>query len=519
MSARQRLALAGILILGLCLRLYHLHNPILDHPAWRQGDEAAIARNFAQLRDNIFYPQTDYDGPPPNYVELELQIVPFAAALLYRAFGVHEIFLRLFVIAFSLATIPILYALGRELYGTRAGLYAALLFAVAPGTVYYGRAVIPESDMLFFSALALWLWCRHLQTARSAYALGATFAAALAALAKPPALLILAPMSAAAWSRGGWRCCTGWPLPTLVAGTLVPLVAYTSHLHAIAEWHWMTGITARHVLPALARAFSSPGSFAHTVQSTLALLRMLAGTVLGPVIFTLTLAAPILQRPSGNFPGRPALFAAWAAALAAYAFIVVTVERVDYYLLPVVLFATVYAGGALDRLTDLLGPAAAARRVRLAAAGALLCTVYLTMLIIHPYYSWNRNVYAAAREVGAVLAPGSLIVMGHEDPAVLYTIGHRGWEEDPLLWNVHDMTSAIHKGARYFVAVELARLKANPQLYRFLQRYRRLDVRSGWQVYDTRHFSPAWVRSHVARTARSIRSRASPGHFGGHLGP
>ena len=41
------------------------------------------------------YPQTNYDGPPPNYVELELQIVPFLAATLYKIFGVHEIFGRL----------------------------------------------------------------------------------------------------------------------------------------------------------------------------------------------------------------------------------------------------------------------------------------------------------------------------------------------------------------------------------------------------------------------------------------
>ncbi len=77
--------------------------------------------------------------------------------------------------------------------------------------------------------------------------------------------------------------------------------------------------------------------------------------------------------------------------------------------------------------------------------------------------------------------------MGHYDPSVLYTIGHRGWEEDPLLWTVADMTSATSKGARYFVAVEVPRLKANKALYAFLQRYERVPVRSGWQVYDLQH--------------------------------
>src|SRR5215472_125984 len=116
---RTRLVLAAILVLGLALRLYGIHDPIIDHPGWRQGDEAAIARNFAQLQDNIF--------APPNYVELELQIVPFAAAQLYRVFGVHEIFSRLIVVAFSLGTVLLLYFFGKELFGRR-GLIAALCY-------------------------------------------------------------------------------------------------------------------------------------------------------------------------------------------------------------------------------------------------------------------------------------------------------------------------------------------------------------------------------------------------------
>src|SRR5581483_10608632 len=92
------------LLAGLLLRLHGLHDPVLDHPGWRQGDTAAIARNFATLEYNPLRPQTDYDGPPPNYVELELQIVPFLAATLYKIFGIHEVFGRLISIAFSLGT-------------------------------------------------------------------------------------------------------------------------------------------------------------------------------------------------------------------------------------------------------------------------------------------------------------------------------------------------------------------------------------------------------------------------------
>jgi len=483
------LALALVVLLALGLRLYHLHDPILDHPAWRQGDGAAIARNFYELRNNIFYPQTDYDGPPPNYVELELQIVPFAAAQLYRIFGVHEIFLRLLVLGFSIATIPFVYALGREIYSRRAGLLAALLYAIAPGLVYYGRAIIPESAMLFFSAGGLFFWWRF-STRRTIGDLAlACICTALAALAKPPALLILVPMLAIAIWKMKARALLDWSNYVLLAAVFLPFGLYFSHLQTIAEWHWVTGITAKHVLPALKTDLGGPTALLAALQSAFALLKMLASTILGPVLFSLLLLAAFTQPPDPCGGMRSAFFGSWFAVLAAYLFVVVNVERVDYYLLPFALFAVLYAAGALAYILERVAPQPFPVGAKFGLGIALFLAVYTNMLEIHPYYTWSRNVYAAATEVGQSLEPGSLIVLGHYDPAVLYTIGHRGWEEDVLVWNVHDMTSAIAKGARYFVAVEVPRFRANHELYAFMQRYRRVPVHSGWQIYDFHHFA------------------------------
>ncbi len=489
MKNAHALALALIVLLALGLRLYHLHDPILDHPAWRQGDGAAIARNFYELRNNVFYPQTDYDGPPPNYVELELQVVPFAAAQLYRIFGVHEIFLRLLVIAFSLATIPLVYALGCEMYSRRAGLLAALLFAIAPGLVYYGRAIIPESTMLFFCAAGLLFWWRFSMRRKLGDFAFACFCTALAALAKPPALLILIPMLTLAVWKAKARALWDWSNYALLAVVFIPFAFYFLHLHAIAEWHWASGITAKHVLPALRADLTGPAAFVAALQSALALLKMLASTILGPVLFSLLLLAAFTQPPVLLGGARSAFFGSWFAVLTAYAFVVVTVERVDYYLLPFALFAVLYAAGALDHILERVAPRPLPLGVKFAFGGALFLAAYSNMLEIHPYYTWSRNVYAAASEVRQALEPGSLIVLGHYDPSVLYTIGHRGWEEDVLVWNVHDMTSAIAKGARYFVAVEVPRFKANRELYAFMQRYRKVPVQSGWEVYDFQHFA------------------------------
>jgi 4-amino-4-deoxy-L-arabinose transferase-like glycosyltransferase len=482
-------ALALILLLGLALRLYHIRNPILDHPGWRQGDQAAIARNFAQLENNIFRPQVDYDGPPPNYIELELQIVPYLAAQLDRLFGVHVIFGRLIVMFFSLATIAALYFLGAEVFCPRAGLIAAFLFAVAPGAVYYGRTFTPDSAMVFFSVATLLFWWRWLDRRRPVAFGFAVICGMLAWLAKPPALIMLAPMLALAFSRRGVRAFADWSVYAFLALTLAPLWVYLSYEHRIAEWHWASGITQKHVLPLLRSELTNARTFGSGVQSALALLRMLADSILGSALFALTAFGLVAQPRDDRFRDRWWMFAAWLAALVLYTFVVVNVERVDYYLLVWLPFAALLGAGALENAWSHIAPGPLSRRAWVGLAAAALLITYVNVLQIHAYYTWSRPVYAAATELDRVLQPAALIVMGHYDPSVLYLIDRKGWEEDPLLWNVHDMTSAIHKGARYFVAVEVPRFHANKPLYRFMQRYRRVPVASGWEVYDTRHFA------------------------------
>ena len=490
-NRRWAAALALIVLLGLCLRLYHIRDPVLDHPGWRQGDQAAIARNFAQLENNIFRPQVDYDGPPPNYIELELQIVPFAAAQLYRAFGVHEIFGRALVLCFSVATIFALLFLGQELFCRRAGLIAAFFYAVAPGAVYYGRTFTPDSVMVFFSVVTLLFWWRWNARRDPAAFWLAVVCGALAWLAKPTALILLAPLLAMSFSRRGVRAFADWSMYGFLLLTLAPLIGYLWYEHRIAQWHWASGITTKHVLPQLVLEVTQAKAFGAALAGSLALLRTLASTILGPVLFALTLVGFVTQPGGETARHRSWMLGAWLAALALYTFVVVNVERVDYYMLPWLPFAAIVAAGAVENVwaaisqgTRVAGP------TTLAALGVVAFFItYVDMLEIHPYYTWSRPVYSAATELDRTLEPGALIVMGHYDPSVLYLINRKGWEEDVLLWNVHDMTSAIAKGARYLVAVEVPRFRANKPLYRFMQRYRRVPVASGWEVYDMHHFA------------------------------
>ncbi len=481
------LGLLAVLILGLVLRLRGIHSPLLDHPGWRQGDTAAIARNFATLEYNIFRPQADYNGPPPNYVELELQIVPFLAATLYKIFGVHEIFGRAISIAFSLGTVAVLAYFGSWLFKSAvAGIAAALLFAIYPGSLYYGRTFMPDTTMVFFLSAALYATTRYLVEEKAGSWKGFGLAAlltALALLAKPVAIVALVPIAVVMVARFGVRGALLRPQHyALLALALVPLWLYDRSISAVAEWHWASGITQLHVMPALARAFASPRAFWERLGDTWTVLQMLPGTMLGRASWYLFLAALLVPARSR----APGLQFGWLCGALAYAFAVVTVERVDYYLYLLLPLAALWSGGAVAWFADRLPQRSPVRGVAAAVAlGLAIPLILANRQLVTPYYRYNGGVYARALALDRTLDRNALVVMGHYDPSVLYYINRKGWEEDPLLWRPFDQQSAIRKGARYYISIEDNRLKRNRDLYNWLQGFPVIDPRARWPVYET----------------------------------
>jgi hypothetical protein len=484
-------ALVAILLLALALRLKGIHDPILDHPGWRQGDTAAIARNFATLDYNPLHPQTDYDGPPPNYVELELQIVPFVAATLYKIFGVHEIFGRLISLGFSLLNVALLYAFAGWLFGRPgrrnevAGLGAALTFALYPGSIYYGRTFMPDTAMVCLAtaavyAAARWIvddggtWGSRLRTAG--------IVTALAILAKPVAAVVLVPIFAALLARGGPRVLLRPATWAFAALALAPYLAYDAYLRSIAEWHWASAIASKHVVPELRAAFTSPAALGAKFGLFGNALGMLGSTMLGPAglaLLVLALVTPVRARSRAILWG-------WLGGAVLYAFVVVTVEKVDYYLYLVLPLAALWSGGLAARVADFVAERPGARVLAAIAGCATLAAIGWTgHVALRPYYRYNPDVYRRAVALDARLAPGALVVMAHYDPSVLYYIRRKGWEEDPSLWTPFDEESAIRKGARYFIAIEDRRLRRNVELCHWLERFPLLDPNAAWPVYVT----------------------------------
>ncbi len=126
-AARSPLpALAAILLLALLLRVIRLDFQPLW---WDEGYSVFFAtRDFLTM-----LARTAVDIHPPLYYALLQLWIPLV--------GKSDLTLRLLSVLIGLATVPLLFAVGRSLFGLRTGLLSALLLALSPLHVYYSQEV------------------------------------------------------------------------------------------------------------------------------------------------------------------------------------------------------------------------------------------------------------------------------------------------------------------------------------------------------------------------------------------
>ncbi|MFC4949308.1 ArnT family glycosyltransferase [Pseudonocardia sp. GCM10023141] len=155
---------------------------------WRPADTASIAHNFFVGGMNLFYPQIDWGGAGPGYVEAELQILPWISAALYFVFGEHAWVGRLVSVAFMLLGTAAFWGLARRVLPADASRWALIAFAASPALMTWGNAFMPDATVLSFYLLTLLSFQRWLVEDRPIWLASAAAAASVAALAKPTSL-------------------------------------------------------------------------------------------------------------------------------------------------------------------------------------------------------------------------------------------------------------------------------------------------------------------------------------------
>lgn len=91
----------------------------------------------------------------------------------YRLFGVTEFAARIPSVLFGLATVLLVWRMGRILYSERIGYWAGIVLATSLNFAVISRAATSDAELSFFCTLALYLFVRGTATRRSPLAAGA----------------------------------------------------------------------------------------------------------------------------------------------------------------------------------------------------------------------------------------------------------------------------------------------------------------------------------------------------------
>jgi 4-amino-4-deoxy-L-arabinose transferase-like glycosyltransferase len=452
-----------IFLIALAFRLWGVTNPLLDFHSWRQTLTATIAKNFYSGDMNLFHPATNWVR---EYYEFEFQIYPYLVALLYKIFGFHDMLGRLVAIAFSLGTVGMLYLLGRRYYDSATGLIAAGTFAILPMSVYYTRAFMPESAMLFCSVTMLYFFTRWLDTDTWGNFILAFLFTTLTFLIKLPTLYMGGPLLFLAWLRFGKTIFAQYKLYLFVVLILAPPLLWYGHmadLHAQAhqgESIWLGN-----------DKLANQG-----ILFDYKFYKLIFWTRLVEKMFAFT-AFPFLILGMMSKPERKEqyLFHVWFLSVVAYFLIVAVGNRVhEYYQLPIIPVGAIFIGKFLaDFFRAHSGMKTWKKDFKVGVV--LLMIVFIP---IHSIYKLNKrlNFNRHYETIGAVIKKNS----GKDDRILLQDLGadrpHTFYYSDRKGWTLgyrqqlspRDIDRYIAKGAAYYAMAKINLEQVNKELFDYL---------------------------------------------------
>jgi hypothetical protein len=517
----RHLPLALILLVAALLRLQYITAPLLDAHRWRQVDTAAIARAFYEGPMNPLKPEANWGGPH-GYVESEFPLLPLIVAMLYKAFGPSETWGRLVVVLFSVGTVALVYVLARDLIDRCAGLAAALLVAVSPGAVFYGRAFMPDTLMVCFSVAALIGFRRYVFDGSGRALLAGSASLALAILVKLPGVIIVAPLIVLAWQRTRWGVFRDRRfLLALVVPALLSLAWYWHAYEIFRETGLTFGVfgTTKTYPPDVA---SGPWPTAFSKWSSWELLTSwnFYDTMLAR-LWILHLTPPGLALAAVGLliwrrvPGR-ALVDSWFLAMIAFMLAAGYGQMGhDYYQLPLVAICALYFGAAARNVFDAdwirraIGPGL---RWQL-AVGLVVATVaflgFVHSRVIDRHFrpeSPDLRMLRAGEAIADAAEDGALVVAvddyGVNSPMLLYFAHARGWSLDADTARAETVRGLTRKGARYFATTRWAEVsRRQPDLALYLGTKRRVPLNqapSNTALFDLRQGNSSSQKNNAA---------------------
>ena len=163
-----------------------------DWMGWRQADTQTIARNFLHNGGTILYPQINWGGNGPGYVESEFQLYPFLIAAVMRFTGEAEYPGQVLSLIFIGLSALVIYRGLAGYFGYGAGLAGMMVFLTAQGPVHLSTSIQPDALCFLFYAAGFFTFLKYMQETKISFLVWSTIFAVFAGLIKPTALNLCA---------------------------------------------------------------------------------------------------------------------------------------------------------------------------------------------------------------------------------------------------------------------------------------------------------------------------------------
>ncbi len=467
--SNEKNVLIALMLFGLLCRLFNLATPLLDYHSWRQTDTAAIARNFYYNGFNIFYPQIDWGGAGPGYVEAEFQLVPFIIAIFYKIFGVHEYVARLVIIAFSVGSIYLLYKMVRIYYSRRVAIFSAIFFIISPMELYFGRTVMPDSAMIFFSIGSLYFFNKWTNDEKNGSLILAIICTTLAFLVKISTLYLGLPLLWLAYTKYGKRFLFEPKLYIFTILILIPPVMWYYFAHSVlAQYNtfdfWNLGSGSKF---ASLETLTDP--WIYTTLATRLVIYIFTPVGLLLFIYALSLKTKL----------KDYVFHFWVLAVIIF-FLLVPLGNIgnDYYQRALIPAVAVFVGRALSEVYE-------KKKILpfILVAFISISSVYY----MAPAYDQGYVILDAGTMVDKVTSQNDLIITTSwigSSPNILYYSNRKGWVVPAERWSEETIEQMKVQGAKFLVIAPQSLLSDNPQFAnQIFSNYRSL-IGSNFVIFD-----------------------------------
>lgn len=425
-------------------RLYRLTNPAADWHAFRQADTASVTREYVKNGLDLLHPHYQDLSNIQSGLEnldgwrmVEFPLVNALVAGTLRLWPVLDLELtsRLVSIVFSIGTTIALYFLVKRISGSKVAFLSALSFALLPFSIFYGRAILPEPPMLFFTVASLWFFTRYLdgQQTLLSYLL-ALLSLALALLFKPfvaflgPVYLVLALLK---FQKNIYK---HLELILFAALAFIPFFAWR-------EWikQFPSGIPDNDWL------FNSNGIRLRPAWFRWLFYERLTRLILGFwgwifVVFNL--------HHSNKYWSEALIYGSWGVGLLAYLVIIATGNvQHDYYQVLTLPFVSILVGRGGWFFYRFWRKKLGGNHSQLATIAIFILMLISSWSSVKGYFNVNHWDYVRAGSAVDQLTPinAKIIAPAFGDTIFLFQTNRTGW---PIGFNIDDK---INRGATHYV--------------------------------------------------------------------